>query len=85
VEEDVMNKRVFLSAVMLAALVAACQSPSGSSGSVRSEFGCLAGTVSGAVAGGLVGSAFGGGRGNTIMTGLGVGVGALGGNQLACN
>jgi uncharacterized protein YcfJ len=41
--------------------------------------------VSGAVAGGLVGSAFGGGRGNTIMTGLGVGVGALGGNQLACN
>jgi outer membrane lipoprotein SlyB len=81
-----MNRMALCAAAVLTALVAACQSPSATSGpSQRSEFGCLAGTVSGAVAGGLIGSAFGGGSGRRAMTGLGVGIGALGGNQLTCN
>jgi outer membrane lipoprotein SlyB len=73
-----------LAAATLLVLATACQSSS-SGPSQRSEFGCLAGTVTGAVAGGLVGSAFGGGSGQRAMTGLGVGVGALGGNALTCN
>jgi outer membrane lipoprotein SlyB len=73
-----------LAATMFLVLATACQSSS-SGPSQRSEFGCLAGTVTGAVAGGLVGSAFGAGGGQRAMTGLGVGVGALGGNALTCN
>jgi hypothetical protein len=41
--------------------------------------------VTGAVAGGLIGSAMGGGTGRRALTGLGVGVGGLGGYALTCN
>jgi outer membrane lipoprotein SlyB len=80
-----MNRMALCAAAVLAALATACQSPSATSGpSQRSEFGCLAGTATGAVAGGLIGSSFGGGSGRRAMTGLGVGVGGLGGYALTC-
>jgi outer membrane lipoprotein SlyB len=70
-----------------ALLLAGCQSEPGSptAQTTRSEFGCLAGTITGAVAGGLIGSAFGGGSGKVLLTGLGVAGGGFAGNRLACN
>jgi len=80
-------RKVFLAVacISLGALTA-CQSPSygyGQSGSGRSEFNCIAGTVGGAVIGGLLGSAIGGGRGRTVATALGAGAGGYMGNTMS--
>jgi uncharacterized protein YcfJ len=79
-----MIRTGLLGAGLAALLLTGCQSPSGSSSGPRSEFGCLAGTVTGAVAGGLIGSAIGGGGGRLVATGVGVAAGGVGGNLLAC-
>ncbi len=78
-----MKYKGITAAVAMAVLVAGCQSSSSSA--QKSEFGCLAGTMTGAVAGGLIGSAFGGGTGKVVAAGLGVAGGGFVGHQLACN
>jgi outer membrane lipoprotein SlyB len=74
-----------LGSLVAAVIVGGCQTDPSSSGQTRrSEFGCLAGTVTGAVAGGILGSAIGGGRGRTVATGVGVAGGGAAGYALTC-
>lgn len=84
-----MSKSTLVIALISLGALTACQAPSGGSGSQarsnNSEFNCIAGTVGGAVIGGLLGSVVGGGRGRTVATAAGAGLGGYAGNQMGCN
>ncbi len=75
------------SGVVIALFLSGCQTQGGSvhrGPSQQNEVACLTGTATGAVVGGLVGSTIGAGRGRTLATAAGVGVGSVAGTQLSC-
>lgn len=84
-----MSKSTLVIALISLGALTACQAPGGSgyshSRSNNAEFNCIAGTVGGAVIGGLLGSVVGGGRGRTVATAAGAGLGGYAGNQMGCD
>lgn len=87
------NMRNTLRPILAAAallVLAGCAAHGGQGPYAQSAYGqqmdwqCIGGTVVGGVAGAAIGNQIGGGRGRTLMTGVGAAGGALAGSELAC-